>query len=145
MVQPVLFSHTLNVFTLRASRTATLAAIAAVLAGCAGYGGSGPAAPAATQDGVLVGTVNQMSLYTFDRDPAGGGKSVCNGPCATNWPPLKAEASSLPMGDWSVITRDDGAKQWAFKGKPLYFWIKDQKPGDRTGDRFNNVWHLARP
>jgi len=145
MVQPVLFAQTLNVFTLRASRGATLAAIAGVLTGCAGYGGAGPAAPAAAVDGVWVGSANQMSLYTFDRDPTGAGKSVCNGPCATNWPPLKAEASALPMGEWSVITRDDGAKQWAFKGKPLYFWIKDQKPGDKTGDGFNTVWHLARP
>lgn len=144
MVQPVLSADTLNVFTRRASRAATLAAIAAGLAGCAGYGGVS-AAPATAMDGVWVGNANQMSLYTFDRDPTGGGKSVCNGPCATNWPPLMAEASSLPMGDWSVITRDDGSKQWAFKGKPLYFWGKDQKPGDRTGDGFNNVWHLARP
>ena len=144
MVQPVLFSHTLNVFTLRASRTATLAAIAAVLAGCAGYGAAA-SAPAAARDGVLVGAANQMSLYTFDRDPAGSGKSVCNGPCAVNWPPLKAEGAAAASGDWSVITRDDGSRQWSYKGKPLYFWIKDQKPGDRTGDGFNNVWHLARP
>ena len=26
--------------------------------------------------------------------------------------------------------RDDGSRQWAFKGKPLYYWAKDQKPGD---------------
>ncbi len=144
MVQPVLFADTLNVFTLRSSRAATVAAIATALAGCAGYAGSATA-PAATQDGVLVGAANQMTLYTFDRDPAGGGKSVCNGPCATNWPPLKADATATASGDWSVVTRDDGSKQWAFRGRPLYFWVKDQKPGDRTGDGFNNVWHLARP
>jgi len=44
-----------------------------------------------------------------------------------------------------VITRDDGQRQWAYKGKPLYGWAKDSKPGDRTGDGFNNVWRLARP
>ena len=58
---------------------------------------------------------------------------------------LMASASAASMGDWTVINRDDGGKQWAYKSKPLYFWIKDQKPGDRTGDGFNNVWHLARP
>ena len=47
--------------------------------------------------------------------------------------------------DYSVVTRDDGRKQWAYKGKPLYFWAKDQKPGDRTGDGFNNVWRVAKP
>jgi predicted lipoprotein with Yx(FWY)xxD motif len=45
---------------------------------------------------------------------------------------------------YTIITRDDGAKQWAYKGKPLYLWIKDTKPGDRTGDGFNNAWRLAR-
>ena len=45
-------------------------------------------------------------------------------------------------GDYTIITRDDGAKQWAYKGKPLYLWIKDSKPGDRTGDGFNNAWRL---
>ena len=48
-------------------------------------------------------------------------------------------------GNWSVITRDDGTKQWAYKGKPLYTWAKDTKPGDVTGDGFNNVWHVAQP
>ena len=43
------------------------------------------------------------------------------------------------------VTRPDGKKQWAFKGKPLYYWAKDQKPGDKTGDGFNNVWHVAKP
>ena len=44
-----------------------------------------------------------------------------------------------------IITRDDGGKQWAYKGKPLYLWAKDAKPGDKTGDGFNNVWHVAKP
>jgi predicted lipoprotein with Yx(FWY)xxD motif len=47
--------------------------------------------------------------------------------------------------DWSIVTRDDGGKQWAYKGKPLYAWSKDAKPGDVTGDGVNNVWHIAAP
>jgi predicted lipoprotein with Yx(FWY)xxD motif len=83
-----------------------------------------------------------MTLYSFDKDA--GGKSACNGPCATNWPPLMAGADAKASGDWSVITRDDGSKQWAYKGKPVYLWSKDQKPGDKTGDGFNNVWHVVK-
>ena len=101
-------------------------------------------APASVADGVLVGP-NKMTLYTFDRDPAGAGKSVCNGPCATNWPPLAAAADASASGDWSIVVRDDGSRQWAFKGKPVYYWVKDQKPGDRSGDVLNSVWHVARP
>ncbi|MGE5336528.1 MAG: hypothetical protein ACM3PU_01795 [Gemmatimonadota bacterium] len=100
--------------------------------------------PAKVADGALVDS-NGMTLYVFDKDPAGSGKSACNGPCAANWPPLAADASAAAMGGYSVIMRDDGSRQWAYNGKPLYRWIKDQKPGDRTGDGFNNVWHVAKP
>ena len=99
-------------------------------------------APAKTSDGILVNSAG-MTLYVFDKDA--GGKSACNGPCATNWPPLMAGADAKASGDWTIIVRDDGSKQWAYKGKPLYTWAKDQKPGEKTGDNFNNVWHVAKP
>ena len=100
--------------------------------------------PAKEADGVLVGP-NGMTLYTFDKDPANGSKSACNGQCAANWPPLAATADAQPMGGYSVVTRDDGARQWAYKGKPLYYWVKDTKPGDRTGDGVNGTWRIAKP
>jgi predicted lipoprotein with Yx(FWY)xxD motif len=98
-----------------------------------------PASTAA--DGTLT-DAKGMTLYTFDRDSAG--KSACNGPCATNWPPLAAGAEAKASGDWTVVNRDDGTKQWAYKGKPLYTWTKDAKPGDMTGDGVNSVWHTAK-
>ncbi|WP_343608210.1 hypothetical protein [Roseateles sp.] len=116
---------------------------AALLMAAAGFA-TAQTAPAMAKDGALVGA-NDMTLYTFDKDAAGSGKSVCNGPCATNWPPLMARAEDKASGDWSIITRDDGSKQWAYKGKPLYFWVKDAKPGDRSGDGINQVWHTAKP
>lgn len=115
--------------------------VALALSGCASMGGS---MPAKVEGGVFVNTAG-MTLYTFDKDAAGSGKSVCNGQCAVAWPPLKADASDQATGDWSVVTRDDGSKQWGYKGKPLYLWIKDLKPGDKTGDGVNKVWSLARP
>ncbi len=113
------------------------------IAGCASYG-SMSMTPAKVADGALVDP-NGMTLYVFDKDPAGSGKSACNGPCAANWPPLAADAGATATGGYSVITRDDGSRQWAYNGKPLYRWIKDQKPGDRTGDGFINLWHVAKP
>jgi predicted lipoprotein with Yx(FWY)xxD motif len=120
----------------------TSVALAAVLTGCATM--FGPAEPAKVADGVLTGP-NGMTLYTFDRDAQGSGKSVCNGACATNWPPLMAAAGDVPSGSYTIVVRDDGKQQWAYKGKPLYYWAKDAKPGDRTGDNVNNVWRLAKP
>ena len=102
------------------------------------------AAPVKVSGGMLTGS-NGMTLYTFDKDAAGSGKSVCNDACATNWPPLMAMSSVTASGDYSIVTRDDGKKQWALKGKPLYYWAKDQKAGDMTGDGVNNVWHVAKP
>ena len=104
-------------------------------------------APTKTVDsakGKVLTNDKGMTLYVFDKDS--GGKSACNGPCAGNWPPLTASADAKPMGDYSVITREDGSKQWAFKGRPLYAWKKDNKPGDITGDGFlNGAWHIAQP
>jgi predicted lipoprotein with Yx(FWY)xxD motif len=112
---------------------------ALTLAGCAAT----LHAQVKVQDGMLV-DANGMTLYTFDRDAAGSGKSVCNGPCTTIWPPLIG--STAPAGgDYSVIQRDDGNQQIAYKGKPLYRWSKDMKPGDKTGDGFNQIWHVAKP
>jgi predicted lipoprotein with Yx(FWY)xxD motif len=117
-------------------------AAALILSACASMGSMSMPAGVKASDGVLTNGAG-MTLYTFDKDA--GGKSACNGPCATNWPPLAASADATASGDWTVITRDDGGRQWAYKGKPLYRWIKDQKAGDRTGDGFNNAWRLARP
>jgi len=117
--------------------------LSALLVACSSYE-TRPAAPATVSNGILTGA-NSMTLYIFDKDAAGSGKSVCNGPCAANWPPLYAMDGDTGGGDYSIIVRDDGKKQWALKGKPLYYWAKDQKPGDTSGDGLNNVWHVAKP
>lgn len=118
----------------------TLVAVALAVAGPAFA--ADPAMTADTAKGKTLVDAKGMTLYTFDKDA--GGKSMCNGPCATNWPPLKADGGAA-SGAWTVVTRDDGSKQWAYKGKPLYAWMKDTKPGDVTGDGFNGVWHVAQP
>ena len=103
------------------------------------------AQPAMTGDsslGPILTDSNGMTLYTFDNDQ--GGMSACTGQCAENWPPLVAAADAQPEGDYTVITRDDGTKQWAYKGKPLYYWVKDTKAGDKTGEAVPN-WKLAKP
>lgn len=128
------------------TRLATFSILGSVLlAACTMAPKTQAQAPASAMNGVLVGP-NQMTLYVFDKDAAGSGKSVCNGGCATNWPPLMVAASAAASGDWSVVSRDDGGKQWAYQGRPLYYWAKDAKPGDKTGDGFlNNAWHAAKP
>ncbi len=85
-----------------------------------------------------------MTLYTFDKDT--GGKSMCNGPCAENWPALSASDDAKPTADMTIVVRDDGKKMWAYKGKPLYTFKKDMAAGDTNGDGFlNGAWHMAKP
>ncbi len=83
-----------------------------------------------------------FTLYTFDKDPLG--QTTCFGGCLAAWPPFYA-SSEEPFGDFTVITRDakTGAKQWAYKGKPLYFYVGDGAAGDVNGEYTD--WTIARP
>jgi predicted lipoprotein with Yx(FWY)xxD motif len=94
--------------------------------------------------GGMLTDAKGMTLYTFDKDTVPG-KSACNGPCLAAWPALVAASGDMAMGDWTVITRDDGNKQWAYKGKPLYTFAHDAKAGDMTGEGKGGVWHMAMP
>jgi predicted lipoprotein with Yx(FWY)xxD motif len=86
-----------------------------------------------------------MTLYVFDKDKVRG-QPACNAHCAVAWPPLLASTDARASGKWSVVTREDGSKQWAYKGKPLYtFHEWDVNPGDTKGDGVGGRWHVARP
>ena len=100
-------------------------------------------APVKVVGGIL--TSSEMSLYVFDQDRPNSGRSECSGPCAGKWPPLYATPDDQSSGSYSIIPRDDGRRQWAYAGKPLYLWSGDRRPGERTGDGVNGQWRLARP
>ena len=104
-------------------------------------------APTKTGDsakGKVLTNDKGMTLYVFDKDSKG--KSACNGGCAKNWPPLMAAAGTKGEGQYSVVKRADGSMQWAYKGRPLYTWKNDKKPGDITGDGFlKGAWKIAKP
>ncbi|MBV6825324.1 hypothetical protein [Pseudomonas sp. PD9R] len=98
------------------------------------------AEPAMMKGGMMVDHKG-MTVYTFDKDA--GGKSMCNGDCAKNWPPMMAPAGAKAEGKWTVIKRDDGMMQYAYDGKPLYTFMKDEKPGEMKGDGMKDVWHVV--
>jgi predicted lipoprotein with Yx(FWY)xxD motif len=82
------------------------------------------------------------TLYTFDKDAAN--KSNCNGGCAVAWPPFLVKEGDRTPGEFRVITRDDGARQWAINGKPVYFYAADVQAGDAKGEGQGGVWHVIR-
>jgi predicted lipoprotein with Yx(FWY)xxD motif len=102
------------------------------------------APPAKVTAGFLVGP-NNMSLYTYDRDKPGSGASACLGECAITWPPFMAPSGARPEGNFTLVPRDGGGMQWAYKGKPLYYFIGDANAGDINGRGMNGVWQLAKP
>ena len=83
-----------------------------------------------------------MTLYTSDLDKESG-KSSCYGECADNFPPFIAPLDATPVGDWSLIVRDDGAAQWALRGKPLHTFSKDSKISDDYGKNVDGDWSIA--
>ncbi|HUI14105.1 MAG TPA: hypothetical protein VL048_11630 [Xanthobacteraceae bacterium] len=124
-------------------RSVTVAAALLVLALGGALAQTAPAKVGDTAKGKALIDGAGMTLYTFDRDSSG--TSNCNGVCTNNWPPFNAPADAKPSGDWTVVTRKDGSKQWAYKGKPLYTFYHDGDPGDAKGDGVNNIWHIAAP
>lgn len=97
--------------------------------------------PSTNPKGQLVSS-SGLALYTYDPDGTSG-RSQCFGPCAALWPPYAAGMDAKPSGDFAVIRRPDGSAQWAFKGRPLYLYAGDAKPGFADGDGMNGVWHVA--
>jgi predicted lipoprotein with Yx(FWY)xxD motif len=80
------------------------------------------------------------SLYTSDRDSPG--KSACDLACSKEWHALEAPKDARGAGLWQPILRDDGGKQWAFRGMPLYTYVHDEKAGDAKG-RSAEGWHIV--
>lgn len=83
-----------------------------------------------------------MTLYVFDGDVEPG-RSACSDECARIWPPLLAGALAKPIGDWTIVVREDGRRQWAYKGRPLYAFSGDAKPGDAKGLVADAHWSPA--
>ncbi len=86
-----------------------------------------------------------MTLYIFDKDKEAG-KSTCYGKCAKAWPLFVPEAKDpAPKAPLTIIIRDDGTKQYAYKGKPLYYYRKDSKADPTKGNGRGKVWWVIKP
>lgn len=122
--------------------TRLMTSVAALILSVAGAY-AGPTMTAESTSGAMLTNDTGMTLYIFDKDTAG--VSNCAAECVANWPILAAMADDKAEGEYTIIDRADGAKQWAYKGMPLYTFVKDTEAGDVYGDGVKDVWHVARP
>ena len=89
------------------------------------------------------------TLYVFTPDSAN--TSTCVDACATSWPPLVVDSTdTLKAGDGvtgklTTFARPDGTMQVAYNGIPLYYFAKDAKAGDVTGQGVGGKWFVASP
>jgi len=111
---------------------------------------AGDAATVSVTEGHLVGNEG-MSLYLFEPDERSA--STCYDACAAAWPPLITDGAPKAEGDakaslLGAAARKDGAMQVTYNGWPLYYFVKDEKPGDTVGrDKkgFGGEWYLVEP
>ena len=143
---------------------AVIPLVALAIAACGGSGGAATAAAPKTSSGAsaTIGVANAnigsilvnsagRTLYLFKADV--GAKSACTGACATAWPPLLATGkptagTGLTASKLATITRSDGTQQVTYNGHPVYLFIKDQKPGQTTGQgvtAFGAAWYALTP
>jgi len=88
---------------------------------------------------ILVEAPKNLTVYVSDKDKPG--TSACEGACIKTWVPVRAPGAANAKGDWSIIDRSDGARQWAYKGKALYRFAEDAQPGSTLGDGADKTWH----
>jgi predicted lipoprotein with Yx(FWY)xxD motif len=92
----------------------------------------------ASEVGQILVDEEGMTLYYFQKDQKGSGKSKCEGACAAAWPPLltegKPEATTgVKTAMLGTIKRQDGTTQVTYAGWPLYTFVEDKKPGEDNG------------
>ena len=114
--------------------------------------------PVQTNALVLLGDQSDLGSILMDRSgrtqylytPDERNVSNCSGGCALAWPPLLTSGDPV-AGDGlnsdrlGVITRDDGPSQVTYNGWPLYYFSRDEGPGDANGQDRGDVWYVVSP
>jgi predicted lipoprotein with Yx(FWY)xxD motif len=97
----------------------------------------------------LVADSNGRTVYTFNSDAAGTGRTNCNSGCDSEWPPLTIAAGSTPTagpgvaGHLGTLVRTDGRIQVTYNGLALYFFAGDSGPAQTNG--MYPGWSLSKP
>lgn len=99
-----------------------------------------------TTVGRLLTTDKTYSVYAYDQDTPTA--SMCNAACARTWNPVVAPALAQAQGEWSIIERSPGVRQWAYRQQPLYTYVLDQRTWSLEGSDvpgWSNVYTQQAP
>lgn len=126
----------------------TTGSTAAVSSSSSGTMAAAALKTASTKLGAVVVDGAGRTVYEFDKDTKGSGKSACSGGCASLWPAVTASGTPTltgVSGTVGTITRTDGTKQVTLNGRPLYTYSGDSKAGDVTGQGYGGIWWVVSP
>lgn len=76
-----------------------------------------------TSIGRMLTTNTNESVYSYAGDSASA--VVCHGDCLANWKPVLAPGLASEQGEWTLLERSPGERQWVYRGKPLYTHLLD--------------------
>ncbi len=99
-----------------------------------------------TLNGRLLTTDSDRSVYAFDKDTAD--KSACDAACMRSWTPIVAPNRARPQGEWALLERSPGVKQWVYRGKPVYTHNADSGAARQEGSDvpgWSNVYTQLAP
>lgn len=116
----------------RTTRIVMSAALAAFIVGV----------PLSASAAEMLTDAKGMTLYTFDKDA--GGTPSCYDDCAAKWPPYLGKEGEAMSEGWTLVERTDKSMQWAYDGKPVYFFAGDKAKGDMKGEGMGGVWHVIK-
>jgi predicted lipoprotein with Yx(FWY)xxD motif len=104
-----------------------------------------------TRYGTVLADGKGRVLYEFTRDGTAN-RSRCYGDCAVAWPPFYTRGTPRVRGIASehlgTTRRRDGRRQVTYRGKPLYYYVTDTRPGQVTCQavpEFGGTWYVTNP
>jgi predicted lipoprotein with Yx(FWY)xxD motif len=92
-----------------------------------------------TLDTTVLTTHRGFTLYSLSAETKG--RFICTGSCTSLWSPLVVPRGTTPTGVklLGTVKRPDGRTQVTYRGRPLYTFTQDRKPGDAKGNGFKDV------
>jgi predicted lipoprotein with Yx(FWY)xxD motif len=126
-------SHVMRLFV----GVALLAVVAIAAASAFAAGGSAVVKVGPSSLGRVLVDAHGKTLYIWAHDKSA--KSTCNGDCAEYWPPLvtKGRPQAIAGANSNLLgtsRRNDGRLQVTYAGHPLYYFVKDTKAGQTSGE-----------